>query len=1685
MKNKKKLLVIIVVFILLLVGLAVVLGKALSKQEAFLVTLNERDVTLDVGETLELQMLPIDEEDKLPKYTMEWKSSNPKVATVDENGLVTAIAGGETKITVIIKTKDQEYSASCVITVPEDGEEYATYTIRWFTQEKDRDGYEVTEESFERLIGSDVVIETSYALSKTPSKNYVFNEKKSNLKGTVKKNKGLILEVYYDVAEVTYSVNAYYETADLGVYIKETQQLKAYAFTEVTAPDLTKTGYVFNKDKAGTVTKIKEVQAGSQLASYYNRVRANVTISYISGKPSVTYQCVYGVGIQNVPAGVFEDSMEPYAIAPYAHGKKITSMEDFLKTVTKDTTIEYKVNSENFTYSAANGGTLTNNTTKAKVASYAYLNGKSSTIYLEGTYNLTGNTDNLFGVELKSGGTTREIRFSEYGFTVMKDHKKESGIIGKKLDAYNYASATVADYAWAQNLQGNTKSERNSVIKKMVSNMDASQHKIVWAVWEGTLYAQVDGEVCLRLPLSLLDESWTADAEYEIAFSTWDNYGHGDELSISGIRAGFGEDAENKLVLGKQVSTGLTRKVHFEPITGSYIPESYTGASYIYSEEATGDVAVRATVSALDLANTVSNVGVSVMVNGDASQSVQVFTENNSTTRYTTAHSYGTRVTIPAYALLDFVKPYQNGVCELTGVVKNGTLYILFNGKQAYAFPIEAILSDYNPTKDKISIGIATNDATLGLYTYKNLSFLSGKQVADIEVGTMNISLINYSGSQSAKPTISMEESRIMQQTNNISGAYSLVKFVGSSKTWELTGTVSSDAAVNWRHQLYIECGNVKTIMVPRYGNPTAQSGGFGLNGTATENQFKYFWSLEYKNKDVSGIFNDGTATNDNNVAGIQTSVFELFKDKAKDKVNFKYQIVDDVLYAWYCAANVDINTYATASNYAWKIDLTSKNVGGFTAGSKYTVGLRTQNTTGSQAAPCEAGNSITENLNVKVGSQVDKTIAQTIQSKYWKFNLNYEVVSNQAVNEQLRANRVKATEGISAIYYPESSDVVWTSAKVTYRHSKNDGTKQKPIFGINVATEDGRNIQLHINSFENNKGGVLITGDNTTQVQHSLRNTYGAVGHYTNGIEVFADCTIYDNNKGSYAYSLREPADGKQWNIKAAIYNNVLYVALDDVLLYAFPLTALNANWTAGTSYYLGYSCYEGYNRGFMQLSEMQAFYGTEAKDKLKLPSDVQKMDERSLMTYNPLNGTYVPSTAAGDAYAYSGQYAQGDIVAMRTTIIEREETKGTIAAGIAVKMGNAYRYILNNEDGYGDIAITKVNPLTLTVVVKDEKLYIWGDNDATPIYEEKLKDVFGDDYDKSAKVQIGIVAKDSDKAAEIFTDTKLYTGEPAENVYTAMINGTEIQKTPMDIYLIAGQSNAAGSTHVASSKVNVMDQMQAINPKYISGYDHILYSGTINTLSVSLATTKANVHKNGSMGPEMGMAESLSTYYNENTGRFAGLIKYGYGGTSLLDKDDERQPERGNWVSPSYKAKLIEENGSILHGEKTGELYNNLLAQVERSLQYYVDAGYTPVIKGLYWMQGEDDRTLLEEYKRAFGYFATDIRKDLAKLTEDANLLNMPIIIGEISKTFGGADDNAVALNTKFIELQHELAETIDHCYIAYNGKYAITEIVDGKSQPVEYCVDTAHWNWKDCLAIGRDVGDIIKKDILSVTR
>lgn len=86
------------------------------------ITLSETETSLNVGDTTKLtyEILPADAEVKV-----NWTSSDKNIATVDENGVVTALADG----TVTITAKAKKATASCTLTVKKEVLETENFKI--------------------------------------------------------------------------------------------------------------------------------------------------------------------------------------------------------------------------------------------------------------------------------------------------------------------------------------------------------------------------------------------------------------------------------------------------------------------------------------------------------------------------------------------------------------------------------------------------------------------------------------------------------------------------------------------------------------------------------------------------------------------------------------------------------------------------------------------------------------------------------------------------------------------------------------------------------------------------------------------------------------------------------------------------------------------------------------------------------------------------------------------------------------------------------------------------------------------------------------------------------------------------------------------------------------------------------------------------------------------------------------------------------------------------------------------------------------------------------------------------------------------------------------------------------------------------------------------------------------------
>lgn len=228
-----------------------------------------------------------------------------------------------------------------------------------------------------------------------------------------------------------------------------------------------------------------------------------------------------------------------------------------------------------------------------------------------------------------------------------------------------------------------------------------------------------------------------------------------------------------------------------------------------------------------------------------------------------------------------------------------------------------------------------------------------------------------------------------------------------------------------------------------------------------------------------------------------------------------------------------------------------------------------------------------------------------------------------------------------------------------------------------------------------------------------------------------------------------------------------------------------------------------------------------------------------------------------------------------------------------------------------------------------------------------------------------------------------------------TAFAEETQEQSNnQINVYLIAGQSNAAGWSPVDTVNFNEYD------PKYKDGFDNVLYYGkvpTSNTLTYfNLKPVKAGLgYTANHFGPELGMASVLQSESNK-----VAIVKYAIGGSFLAPEKVHMNSATGTWTSPSY----IKENSIDTTNTNIGKHYKDWESNLMGALVEMKKQGYDPVIKGIVWHQGEAEtdpgfEAYANDYARMLTCLINDFRASISALM-GKDYSTLPVVIGRISK-------------------------------------------------------------------------------------
>ena len=245
-------------------------------------------------------------------------------------------------------------------------------------------------------------------------------------------------------------------------------------------------------------------------------------------------------------------------------------------------------------------------------------------------------------------------------------------------------------------------------------------------------------------------------------------------------------------------------------------------------------------------------------------------------------------------------------------------------------------------------------------------------------------------------------------------------------------------------------------------------------------------------------------------------------------------------------------------------------------------------------------------------------------------------------------------------------------------------------------------------------------------------------------------------------------------------------------------------------------------------------------------------------------------------------------------------------------------------------------------------------------------------------------LVACFNDNPTETSTTTQQGSDPNPDNTVKASEN-------VINVYLIAGQSNAVGYGMDTGKVIANSDD------RFINGFDNVLYYGAQerwngkNLLNGFQPVTLGMGVASDRSGAEIGIASALA-----DNGEMNAIIKCAWGATHLYpDTNYEISLKQGTWTSPTY---IKNHNIDISKDTMVGNMYRRFETTVENAIRLLVEDGYTPVIKGVWWMQGEAEMFTLgmaSAYEELYSTLIGDMRNTLSDLS-GYDCSSVPFICG-----------------------------------------------------------------------------------------
>ena len=285
------------------------------------------------------------------------------------------------------------------------------------------------------------------------------------------------------------------------------------------------------------------------------------------------------------------------------------------------------------------------------------------------------------------------------------------------------------------------------------------------------------------------------------------------------------------------------------------------------------------------------------------------------------------------------------------------------------------------------------------------------------------------------------------------------------------------------------------------------------------------------------------------------------------------------------------------------------------------------------------------------------------------------------------------------------------------------------------------------------------------------------------------------------------------------------------------------------------------------------------------------------------------------------------------------------------------------------------------------------------------------------------------------------------------------------IDMYLIAGQSNAAGYSYHNGTLTETFSNVGYAGETDLSRHTNVASSSNVDSFADYYWEVKAGYGRSSDrIGPEYGIAKELNSSYTKDNPAF--IFKSAAGGTSLRDLATSGSDSYGNWQPRS----LWGEGYTPNNGDPTGLQYYNFVENFKTVYNQLKANGYNPIVKGMAWMQGCDDIAYPNEYQELLETFINDIRVDLAGITGDQGLFVMPFVIGKIPTSFSQYNNPLVPA---FNEAQQAVANKLPGVETVETSDLIIVN-PDGSVNGA----DQYHFSCEDAVTLGQRFGKVLKE-------